>query len=64
MESWLSTLKSELTHYRHYRTRHETIQELTENIEIFYNRQRRHAKLGNISPVEFVREFYKLKQAA
>jgi len=33
-------------------------------IEVFYNRQRRHAKLGNISPAEYVRKPYKLNQAA
>lgn len=64
MESWFGTLKSELTHHRHYKTRHEAIIEITEYIEIFYNRQRRHAKLGNISPAEFEKKYYKLKQAA
>jgi len=64
MESWFGTLKSELTHHRHYRTRQEAIREIVEYIEIFYNRQRRHAKLGNISPAEFRRKFYKLNQAA
>lgn len=64
MESWFGTLKSELTHHRHYRTRQEATQEIVEYIEVFYNRQRRHAKLGNISPAEFERKFYRLKQAA
>jgi len=53
MESWFGTLKSELTHHRHYRTRHEAVREIVEYIEVFYNRQRRHAKLGNISPAAF-----------
>ncbi len=64
MESWFGTLKSELTHHRHYRTRQEATQEIVEYIEVFYNRQRRHAKLGNISPAEFERKFYRLKKAA
>ena len=64
MESWFGTLKSELTHHRHYRTRQEAVREIVEYIEIFYNRQRRHAKLGNISPAEYVRKLYKLNQAA
>lgn len=64
MESWFGTLKMELNHHRNYRTRREAIQEIAEYIEIFYNRQRRHAKLGNISPAAFERKFYKLKQAA
>lgn len=64
MESWFGTLKMELTHHRHYRARKEAILEIREYIEIFYNRQRRHAKLGNISPAAFEKKFYKLKQAA
>lgn len=64
MESWFGTLKSELTHHRHYRNRHEATKEIVEYIEVFYNRQRRHAKLGNLSPAEFERKFYRLKQAA
>jgi putative transposase len=64
MESWFGTLKSELTHHRHYRTRHEAMREIGEYIEIFYNRQRRQAKLGNISPAEFERKIYRSLQAA
>ncbi|MFC1956650.1 IS3 family transposase, partial [Chloroflexota bacterium] len=43
MESFWGTLKQELVHHRRYRTRQEAIQEITEYIEIFYNRQRRQA---------------------
>jgi len=64
MESWFGTLKSELTHHRHYRTRQEATREIVEYIEVFYNRQRRHAKLGNISPAEYVRKLYRMNQAA
>jgi len=46
MESFWGTLKQELVHHRRYRTREEAIQEITEYIEIFYNRQRRQARLG------------------
>jgi hypothetical protein len=35
MESWFGTLKSELTHHRHYRTRQEAIGEIIEYIEVF-----------------------------
>jgi hypothetical protein len=34
-------LKNELAHHRRYRTRAQAIQEITEYIEIFYNRQRK-----------------------
>mgnify|MGYP003586191662 CR=1 FL=1 len=64
MESWFGTLELELTHHRHYKTRQEAIREIVEYIEIFYNRQRRHAKLGNISPAEFGRKFNKQNKAA
>ena len=46
MESFWGTLKQELVHHRHYRTRQEAIQDITEYIEIFYNRQRLQAKTG------------------
>lgn len=61
MERWFGTLNMELTHHWHYKTRHKAIQKILEYIEIFYNRQRRHATLGNISPAAFERKFYKIK---
>ena len=39
MESFWGTLKQELVHHRRYRTRQEAIRDITEYIEIFYNRQ-------------------------
>ena len=58
MESFWGTLKQELVHHRHYRTRQEAIQDITEYIEIFYNRQRRQARLGFLSPVAYAQRFY------
>ena len=46
MESFWGTLKQELVHHRHYRSRQEAIRDITEYIEIFYNRQRRQARPG------------------
>ena len=46
MESFWGTLKQELVHHRHYRSRQEAIRDITEYIEIFYNRQRRQARAG------------------
>jgi transposase InsO family protein len=46
MESFWSTLKQELIHHRHYGSRKEAIRDITEYIEVFYNRQRIQAKLG------------------
>ena len=58
MESFWGTLKQELVHHRHYGSRREAIQDITEYIEIFYNRQRRQARLGFLSPVAYERRFY------
>jgi len=64
MESFWGTLKNELVHHRRYRTRREAIQEITEYIEIFYNRQRRQARLGYLSPAAYERQFYEMSIAA
>jgi len=58
MESFWGTLKQELVHHRRYRTRLEAIQDITEYIEIFYNRQRRQARLGFLSPVVYEQRYY------
>ena len=58
MESFWGTLKQELIHHRRYRTRREAIEEITEYIEIFYNRQRRQARLGYLSPAVYEQRYY------
>ncbi len=58
MESFWGTLKQELVHHRRYRTRREATQDITEYIEIFYNRQRRQARLGFVPPVVYEQRFY------
>jgi transposase InsO family protein len=58
MESFWGILKQELIHQRHYRSRQEARQEITEYIEIFYNRQRIQAKLGFVSPAGYARQYY------
>ena len=62
MESFWGTLKQELVHHRHYRSRQEAIRDITEYIEIFYNRQRRQARLGFLSPAAFHQRFYPHRQ--
>ena len=64
MESFWGTLKNELVHHRRYETREQARREITEYIEIFYNRQRRHSRLGNLSPAAFTQRFYRQQQAA
>lgn len=64
MESFWGTLKNELVHHRRFRNRNQAIQEITEYIEIFYNRQRRQARLGYLSPAAFARRFHERELAA
>jgi len=58
MESFWGTLKQELVHHCHYTSRQEAIRDITEYIEIFYNRQRRQERLGFLSPVAYAQKFY------
>ncbi len=58
MESFWGILKTELVHHRRLKTRQQAIQETTEYIEIFYNRQRKQKKLGYLSPAQFTQQYY------
>ena len=58
MESFWETLKQELIHHRRYRSRQEAMRDITEYIEIFYNRQRRQAKLGYLAPAIYAQKYY------
>jgi transposase InsO family protein len=58
MESFWGIIKQELIHQRHYRNRREAIEDITEYIEIFYNRQRLQARLGYLSPVAYAQKYY------
>lgn len=53
MESFWGTLKNELIYHHHYKTREEAIREITEYIEVFYNRERRQKRLDYLSPVAY-----------
>lgn len=52
-ESFFKSLKTERTYWRHYRTRDEARRDIFQYIEVFYNRQRLHSKLGYQSPMQF-----------
>ena len=52
-ESFFGTLKNELVHHEDYRSRAEARQSIFEYIEVFYNRQRRHAFLDYLTPVDY-----------
>ena len=64
MESFWGVLKNEQVHHCHYATRQEAILDITEYIEIFYNRQRMQARLGFLSPAAFERWFHEKRLAA
>jgi putative transposase len=64
MESFWGTLKNELVHHRRYATREQARREITEYIELFYNRQRRHSRLGNCSPAAFAQQWARQQSAA
>ena len=63
MESFWGLLKTELVHRRRYDSHAEAIRDITEYIEIFYNRQRRQAALGYLSPAAFARKLQKEQRA-
>jgi putative transposase len=52
-ESFFRTLKAELIHGKTYNTRQEAKTTISEYIERFDNRQRRHSYLGYLSPENF-----------
>ena len=55
MESFFSSLKIERIYRKKYVTREEVRADVFDYIEMFYNQQRRHSTLGQISPAAFER---------
>ena len=64
VESFWGTLKTELVHHRRYETRAEAVREIAEYIDMFYNRQRRQARLGYLSPATYTQRFTRQQAAA
>ncbi len=56
MESFFSTVKSELA--ERFDSLGEAKMDLFDYLEVFYNQQRRHSTLGQISPAAFERRFF------
>jgi putative transposase len=56
-ESFFSSLKKERIRRKIYSTREEAKSEIFDYIEVFYNRIRRHAKIGNQVPADFANRF-------
>jgi putative transposase len=57
IESFWGSLKNELVHHCRYETRADAEASIKEYIEIFYNRQRRHSRLGNQAPAVFAQHY-------
>jgi putative transposase len=64
MESFWGSLKNELIHHHRYATRADARTAIQEYIESFYNRQRRHSRLGYVPPALFAEKFSREQQAA
>ena len=58
-ETFFSTIKSERLHHQTYKNIKEARNDIFWYIECFYNRQRRHAALGNMIPADFLKQYYK-----
>jgi transposase InsO family protein len=52
-ESFFATIKKELVHRRSWPSKAELRTEVFDYIEVFYNRQRRHSRLGGLSPARY-----------
>jgi putative transposase len=56
MESFFSSLKTERTARKTYRTRDDAKADVFDYIECFYNPRRRHSTLGYLSPIDFEKQ--------
>ena len=61
VESFFGSLKNEWVKGKIYGTFDDAKKDVFNYIEVFYNRKRRHASLGNVSPVVY-EEMYEMKQ--
>lgn len=62
-ENFFSCLKCECTNFYHFRNRDAAKQVIFEYIEVYYNRQRRHASLGWITPAKYKKQLATLQLA-
>ncbi len=64
MESFFGTIKTESLHHYRFKTRENAKRVIFKYIEVFYNRIRRHAKIGNQIPADFANHYYISNQIA
>lgn len=60
IESFWGSLKNEMVHHHRFETRAQAESAIREYIEIFYNRQRRHSRIGYLAPAVFAQSFTRL----
>jgi len=63
-ENFFSKLKRERVNRFFYKTREQARQDIFIYLEIFYNRKRRHAGIGYVSPDRFEQDYYRKQQIA
>ncbi|MBL0284544.1 MAG: IS3 family transposase, partial [Zoogloea sp.] len=56
--------RTRTVHHRRFASREQAGQEVTEYIEIFYNRQRKQVRLGDLSPESFQQQYYMQQMTA
>ncbi len=64
MESFFGSLKTEWISAKKYKTRDEAEKDIFKYIELFYNRKRRHAALGYLSPAAYEESHERKQQLA
>jgi putative transposase len=63
-ENFFSKLKRERVNRSIYKTREQARQDIFIYLEIFYNRKRRHAGIGYVSPERYEQDYYRKLQLA
>ncbi len=63
-ESFFKTMKTEMVYHHQFATRQQARLAIFEYIEIFYNRERRHSKLGYLTPCQYEERLYNQAVAA
>ena len=56
MESFFSSMKTERTARKTYRSRDEAKADVFDYIERFYNAKRRHSTIGYVSPIDYEKQ--------
>ncbi len=63
-ETFFSKRKRERVYRTMYKTREQAKQDIFIYLEIFYNRKRRHASIGYVSPEQVEQEYYRKQKIA